>query len=470
MIENLETTLPNLIYIGPYHVTVEKLRKHLITKRYDLKMRLLDMFASRMKQYFIEIIQQYTTIMTKLMEKPTSIEHIFEIRDWIETVPLSVKALDEQVRRYLIEYDVLDIFWYNLPQEDFDNKWESIGWPHKIQKTIETTEEYLKQEEEHFYKLQINEEFALQEKIETFTVQVVQMSAMKDFSKVHDIAVEAKKMWKAMKEAQENGQLLNQRQKLFGVLVVPFDGLNKLLKEFEPYKNLWVTASDWLRLHEIWMDNPLINIDSDSIERITTDLYKQMQRLIRIFADIKAVQTIAIEVKNQIEQFKPFIPLIQCLRNPGMKERHWNEFQQISGITLQWTPTITFKNCLELGIEKYTQEILQIGENATKEYSIEKTLEKMMMEWENNNLELTPYKQTGTYIMKISDEMQQLLDDHIVMTQQLSFSPFKGPFEEKINEWADTLKITSDVIEEWMDVQRYAIILRIIPSIPHTNH
>lgn len=56
--------------------------------------------------------------------------------------------------------------------------------------------------------------------------------------------------------------------------------------------------------------------------------------------------------------------------------------------------------------------------------------------------------------MKISEEQQQMLDDHIVLTQQLSFSPFKGPFEEKIDQWEDKLKVTAEVIEEWMDVQK----------------
>lgn len=57
--------------------------------------------------------------------------------------------------------------------------------------------------------------------------------------------------------------------------------------------------------------------------------------------------------------------------------------------------------------------------------------------------------------MKITEEQQQMLDDHIVMTQQLSFSPFKGPFEDKIDQWEDKLRTTADVIEEWMDVQKY---------------
>lgn len=65
---------------------------------------------------------------------------------------------------------------------------------------------------------------------------------------IHENAQELRRIWKSMKEAQEMGQLLNQRQKLFGATVVPWDDLNKLLREFEPYKNLWITASGQIQL------------------------------------------------------------------------------------------------------------------------------------------------------------------------------------------------------------------------------
>lgn len=60
---------------------------------------------------------------------------------------------------------------------------------------------------------------------------------------VHEIANDIKKAWKGMKDSQDWGRVLNQRQKLFGQPVVPFADLNRLVKEFEPYRNLWVTAS-----------------------------------------------------------------------------------------------------------------------------------------------------------------------------------------------------------------------------------
>ncbi|CAH1982455.1 unnamed protein product [Acanthoscelides obtectus] len=451
---NLEATLPTNIFIGPYNINVEQLRQFLIAKRQEIATRLLDMFAARMKEIFEDILEEYRKIMVKLAEKPEHIERILEIRDWIETVPMSVRSLDESVKRYLLEYDVLDHFWYALPNEDFDNKYQAVGWPMKISQQVEAADIFLKEEEERFYKLQLQDEFTLHDKIETLTAQVVQMAQLRDFTKTHEIALDMRRVWKSMKEAQEMGQLLNQRQKLFNVPVVPFDDLGKLIKEFEPYKNLWGTASDWLRAYEIWMDNPIQNIDADSIEMSVTDMYKMMVRLIKIFADIEAVQSVASEIRNQIDQFKPLIPILMSLKNPGMKQRHWDKFAEDTGIALEWTPVTTFHDCLKLGIEEYADNMIKIAESATKEYSIEQTLNKMMEEWENNKMELTPYKNTGTYIMKVSDEIQQMLDDHIVLTQQLSFSPFKGPFEEKIDDWEDKLKITAEVIEEWMDVQK----------------
>lgn len=60
----------------------------------------------------------------------------------------------------------------------------------------------------------------------------------------------------------------------------------------------------------------------------------------------------------------------------------------------------------------------------------------------------------GTYIMKVADEYIQLLDDQIVMTQQLSFSPYKDAFADRIEEWEEKLKLTTKVIEEWIELQK----------------
>lgn len=66
----------------------------------------------------------------------------------------------------------------------------------------------------------------------------------------------------------------------------------------------------------------------------------------------------------------------------------------------------------------------------------------MEKEWSTVRFEVMPYKETGTYILSSPDEASQLLDDHIVMTQSMAFSPYKKPFEERINKWESKLKMT----------------------------
>lgn len=86
--------------------------------------------------------------------------------------------------------------------------------------------------------------------------------------------------------------------------------------------------------------------------------------------------------------------------------------------------------------------MVSIGDCYYFSHFFAQTLKKMEREWSTVELELLPYKETGTYILKNPDEASQLLDDHIVMAQSMSFSPFKKTFEGSINSWESKLRMT----------------------------
>ena len=53
--------------------------------------------------------------------------------------------------------------------------------------------------------------------------------------------------------------------------------------------------------------------------------FRTIHKCTKHFKDIPGCLDVATEIKKQIEEFKPFIPLIQGLRNQGMRNRHWEQ-------------------------------------------------------------------------------------------------------------------------------------------------
>jgi dynein heavy chain len=98
-----------------------------------------------------------------------------------------------------------------------------------------------------------------------------------------------------------------------------------------------------------------------------------------------------------VETFKPFVPLALAMRTEGMKDRHWQMISEKVGFEVKPYEGFTFNNCIEMGLTKFTDEIVDVGEKAGKEFNIESSLAKMKRDWENIEFILKPFKNTGTF-------------------------------------------------------------------------
>lgn len=76
-------------------------------------------------------------------------------------------------------------------------------------------------------------------------------------------------------------------------------------------------------------------------------------------------------IRNKIEDFRLYIPVIQGLRNPGMKTRHWEMLSERIQIKVKPKANLTFSRCLELGLQNHIDDIAHVAEAAGKEYTIE---------------------------------------------------------------------------------------------------
>jgi len=66
-------------------------------------------------------------------------------------------------------------------------------------------------------------------------------------------------------------------------------------------------------------------------------------------------------------------------------------------------------------------------------------LTKMKQDWEFVEFGLITYRDTDVKILSAVDDIQNLLDDHVVKTHTMKGSPFIEPFVDEIEQWEKTL-------------------------------
>ncbi|XP_025097584.1 dynein heavy chain 1, axonemal-like [Pomacea canaliculata] len=450
----VDEAIPMSIVIGPFHLITEPIRSNLSKKRKAMAHAIMDLYASELKVKTEESCNAMKDINRKLFDKPNSIEELVAIQEWMKSIPEKLREHTEITDKMFDEHEVLADYKYNLTNEDFKLKWEAKGWPHKIEQQMERTNDVLNEDRERFKKLQVSDALNFEERIASAAIVVASMQSHSDIKKGHEIANEMRRVNKNIKECQQLATLYNSRERLFDLPITNYDKVGKLAKDFEPYRNLWITVSDWLRWQESWLNDPLNMLNAEDIEKNVNESFKTMHKSVKIFSDIPAVLEVAMNIKSLIEDFKPKIPLLSGLRNPGMRARHWEKLSEQLGMNLKPKADLTFSKCLEMKLLDHVEVISKVAEVAGKEYAIEQALNKMTAEWEDVNFEVQPYKNTGTYIQKVTDDILQQIDDHIVLTQSMTFSPYKAAFEDRINRWEQTLRMTQDVLDAWIECQR----------------
>ena len=73
--------------------------------------------------------------------------------------------------------------------------------------------------------------------------------------------------------------------------LLQYEKLTKLIKDFEPFKNLWITVSDWQKWYDSWMNDPLTSVDAEAVEKNVSDAYKTMHKSVKLFQDIPSEYT-----------------------------------------------------------------------------------------------------------------------------------------------------------------------------------
>lgn len=212
-------------------------------------------------------------------------------------------------------------------------------------------------------------------------------------------------------------------------------------------------AAQFRTNQEQWLHGPFLSLDAEQITEELGNMWRVMYKLVKSFGEFKGPLKTAESLQKNIEKFKEYCPLLQCICNKGMRARHWERISDVTGYDVKPDETTTFQQMLGMELDKHQEKLEEIGSSASKEFSLEKAMTAMKSDWSETAFNLIPYRDTGVCILSGVDEVQMLLDDHIVKAQTMRGSPFIKPFEEDIISWETKLVTMQDILDEWLKVQ-----------------
>ena len=209
------------------------------------------------------------------------------------------------------------------------------------------------------------------------------------------------------------------------------------------------------------MNGPFSKLDPEEVDSDAMDMFRKIYKLSKLFSGatgqdpLENPLSVAQKTVEKIKGFQEHISLLSAICNMGLRPRHWVKLSEAVGFEFKRDDHTTLNRLIDRKIVEHKEQIQEISDNASREWTLEKTLDKMESDWADLSFELNEWKDTGTFILKDGpvDEAQTLLDDHIIKSQSMSASPFAQPFADRIGPWEKKLVLLQDILDEWLKCQ-----------------
>ncbi|CAD7946598.1 unnamed protein product [Amoebophrya sp. A25] len=283
---------------------------------------------------------------------------------------------------------------------------------------------------------------------------------MDNFSKAKDYDKLVTGLKDALIDAKRRLDDFRKRESLFNIELSETEPLDELSEEYEDYYSLWNIAIDFTYNQEEWTQAKFTTLNATDVMGNCETWFKTAYKMSKLFDQQPVQLKVATALVDALKEFNKKLPLIESCCHPAFEVRHWNQiFFDNMDLDVDALPefadyTMSLKQLEEQNIMQFIDVIQEVSAGAQKEYSLRVALQNMKREWDPMIFGTMSYKETGTYLLRGLDDVQTLLDDHIMKTQAVRGSPFCKPFERECRDWEAKLLYIQDSLDQVLQCQK----------------
>ncbi|XP_007433956.1 dynein heavy chain 9, axonemal, partial [Python bivittatus] len=237
---------------------------------------------------------------------------------------------------------------------------------------------------------------------------------------------------------------------LFEVSVPDYKQLKQCRKEICILKELWDMISLVISSTNEWETTKWIDINVENMELECKKFAKSIRNLDKEMRAWDAFSGLDNRVKNILTSLRA----VSELQNPAIRERHWNQLMQATGVFFTMDADTTLADLLKLNLHNFEDEVRSIVDKAMKEMGMEKVVKELKTTWASMEFLYEPHPRTNVPLLKSDEELIETLEDNQVQLQNLMTSKYIAFFLEEVSFWQRKLSTADSVISIWFEVQR----------------
>jgi len=446
-IARIKTRSLNEVVFELVKVKCYDVKSTLITKANEIASALMKQLMSHLNEDQTVVGEQFQEIYEQIQVVPGTPEELQDLKSYIDSCGGKITQLTTKFNHVTDGITLMQKFGFLPNEDDSEMYWSTYSWPQRVYQVLDDSDFKYKESRSNFQQELRENASDLLENLQLLSKEVAAFTNYADEAKADEYYEKVKRLNETIELYKEQAQLFNSREVLFGMPATQFNFLNEVCRNFEPYQQLWTIIYNFNQQYPQWHEGLFETLDPEVIENNVNKWSKDLYKLAKQLKDEPPTVN-AMTIKEKLDAFKPHVPLIAALRNPGLRDRHWKKVGP-NGVKLN--EETTFNHLLAEGLADYLQDIQELSEYASKEYRLEKQKEKMEIEWKSVQFELSPLGDTHT--LKGVDDIQSLLDDHIIKTQTMLGSPYVKAIEANVRQWEGKLLKLQAILDEWLKCQ-----------------
>ncbi|XP_003791133.1 dynein heavy chain 9, axonemal [Otolemur garnettii] len=380
--------------------------------------------------------------------KKGDFQGLVEMRGHLMAVKERQSSTDEMFEPLKQTIELLKTYEQELPEpvfkqlEELPEKWDNIK---KMAVTVK----------QHVAPLQANEVTLLRQRCSAFDAQ--QQQFRERFRKEAPFrfdSINPHQMLDArhleIQQMESTMASISESAGLFEVNVPDYKQLRQCRKEVCQLKELWdtigmVTSSIHAWEATAWRD---INVEAMDLE------CKQFARHIRSLDKEVMAWDAFVGLESTVHDTLISLRAVTELQNPAIRERHWGQLMQATGVSFTTDEDTTLAHLLQLQLHHFEDEVRVIVDKAVKELGMEKTLRELQATWAGMEFQYEPHPRTSIPLLRSDEDLIEVLEENQVQLQNLMMSKHVAFFLEEVSGWQKKLSTADAVIAIWFEVQR----------------